>query len=792
MVYDAFKNVLAFYYTNQTYQEIYQFNALQGYGNVNGQNVYRISPNGTCAPCARYQNNWAFPVLWNMSGVLNPYPTTTDSRGCTNYTVPSGNNNWAQYFGLYPNGTLCYIGNQGRLYTIDSVVPCGNYTPNYITPPSGCACSTPQDIAFSLDRSTSIYTDSTYIYREFLQRFVDSYTFDPSSPTTSTQMGIVQWGNVLNPTNPPFPIGNYGSIPFTMDPNNVKTAVSQIGCVGNPCNFCNGNSNSSFCIYPNIFRTCTACGLYGAGKLFTDTANYRKRAQSSQVIIVITDGNANTLNSSWDPTGNSLCCGDGNPITSALVPGISPNCDDGLWQTYAPLGCFTDINNTKTQVMNMVPGVTIFAIGVGPAVNPETLAVIASDPNNVFSSPDWTTFLSQLQQIITLTCVEPDPIKSCGTGPAACGFCACGNTQLPDGPLPPNLCQQVVVVQQGQCYSGLPIPLNCTAPPCETPVCIPTMNNNTGGCISVPTVCNQPDPCYSPVCIFGSCVPKAVCNDTLPNCTVPCPATLPPPPPDPVCINSTGGLGCGSNGVCNNVTGKCDCINGFHGMICQFCPSCPECAVDGDCDDTNGCTIDYCENSTALGVLVCIYSPVDCDDLDACTTDFCNQTGCQHLPATLCDDNNGCTDDFCNSTSGACYYYDRSVQCANLSDICNIGYCDPTAPTDAQCFQQGIVCPRENNCTLSFCYLNASQTGTAGCNNQSLDCSAFIGVVAGITAGVIAAIVAAAIIAACALAGGGAYAANNALNQDAHSEVMNNPLYQGNEHEHHNPIHSHH
>jgi hypothetical protein len=101
-----------------------------------------------------------------------------------------------------------------------------------------------------LDRSTSIFTDSTYIYREFLQRFVDSYYFNPATPTTSTQMGIVQWGNVLNPTAQPFPIGNYGSIPFTMDGANVKTAVSQIGCVGNPCNFCNGNDNSTFCIYP--------------------------------------------------------------------------------------------------------------------------------------------------------------------------------------------------------------------------------------------------------------------------------------------------------------------------------------------------------------------------------------------------------------------------------------------------------------------------------------------------------------------------------------------------------------
>jgi hypothetical protein len=59
-----------------------------------------------------------------------------------------------------------------------------------------------------------------------------------------------------------------------------------------------------------------------------------------------------------------------------------------------------------------------------------------------------------------------------------------------------------------------------------------------------------------------------------------------------------------------------------------------------------------------------------------------------------------------------------------------------------------------------------------------------------LAAGVIAAIIVAAIIAGCALAGGGAYAANNALNQEHASEVMNNPLYCGNEHEHHNPIHN--
>jgi hypothetical protein len=151
IVYDWTKNVLAFYYTNQTYQEIYQFNSQQGIGNLNGQNVYRVSPNGTCTPCARYQNNWAFPALWNVSGVANPYPTgPRDANGCQNYTVPASNNNWAQYYGLYPNGTLCYIGNQGRLFKIDSVKYCDTYNPSLITPPSGCACATPQDIAFCM------------------------------------------------------------------------------------------------------------------------------------------------------------------------------------------------------------------------------------------------------------------------------------------------------------------------------------------------------------------------------------------------------------------------------------------------------------------------------------------------------------------------------------------------------------------------------------------------------------------------------------------------------------------
>lgn len=144
-----------------------------------------------------------------------------DENGCSVYNTPPSNTNWAQSFGLYPNGTLCFIKNQDRLFQLDSFVFCASFDIDDTTPPDGCSCSTPQDIVFgtfffhspirlyclltckALDRSSSILTSSTYLYREFIQNFVDRYTFDPLSPSTSTQMGIVQYG-ILFSFFPPF------------------------------------------------------------------------------------------------------------------------------------------------------------------------------------------------------------------------------------------------------------------------------------------------------------------------------------------------------------------------------------------------------------------------------------------------------------------------------------------------------------------------------------------------------------------------------------------------------------
>jgi hypothetical protein len=60
----------------------------------------------------------------------------------------------------------------------------------------------------------------------------------------------------------------------------------------------------------------------------------------------------------------------------------------------------------------------------------------------------------------------------------------------------------------------------------------------------------------------------------------------------------------------------------------------PECAVDGDCDDSDPCTIDECRPNG------CRNDPIDCDDNDPCTTDSCDSMGnCVHDPIVDCNAN---------------------------------------------------------------------------------------------------------------------------------------------------------
>ncbi len=71
----------------------------------------------------------------------------------------------------------------------------------------------------------------------------------------------------------------------------------------------------------------------------------------------------------------------------------------------------------------------------------------------------------------------------------------------------------------------------------------------------------------------------------------------------------------------------------------------PPCAIDADCDDGDGCSIDTCVDG------VCRRAAVDCGDGDGCTDDVCTDGACTNPPRD-CDDGNDCTADTC--VAGTC------------------------------------------------------------------------------------------------------------------------------------------
>jgi len=101
------------------------------------------------------------------------------------------------------------------------------------------------------------------------------------------------------------------------------------------------------------------------------------------------------------------------------------------------------------------------------------------------------------------------------------------------------------------------------------------------------------------------------------------------------------------------------------------------CLNHSDCDDSNACTDDECQNGQ------CFNTAIDCDDDNACTTDDCSLGSCVHA-AIICDDDNNCTDDDCNSLTGC--VFTQIPDCCLSATECN----DGDACTTDECI--GNVC----------------------------------------------------------------------------------------------------
>jgi hypothetical protein len=87
-----------------------------------------------------------------------------------------------------------------------------------------------------------------------------------------------------------------------------------------------------------------------------------------------------------------------------------------------------------------------------------------------------------------------------------------------------------------------------------------------------------------------------------------------------------------------------------------------------DCDDSDACTADSCDEVTNE----CVNGPpTNCDDSNACTDDSCDPTSgeCVNVDNIDCDDLNVCTDDFCDSDTGECVNVDNDLSCEPVPPI---------------------------------------------------------------------------------------------------------------------------
>ncbi len=181
-------------------------------------------------------------------------------------------------------------------------------------------------------------------------------------------------------------------------------------------------------------------------------------------------------------------------------------------------------------------------------------------------------------------------------------------------------------------------------------------------------------------CDSGNCKDGVCC---VPECTSQCySCAIPGSFGD--CVQLPDGQPCPDGNPCN---GQEVCESG----VCQ--PGGMK-----DCDDSNPCTVDTCDNVTG-----CVHEPEPdgtiCDDSDLCVgVGKCSSGYCQFQSANECDDHNECTDDICKPDTGC-----RFEPLADGTD-CNGGACGKAACIGGECtVTDPIDCDDGNSCTKDFC-----------------------------------------------------------------------------------------
>ena len=292
----------------------------------------------------------------------------------------------------------------------------------------------------------------------------------------------------------------------------------------------------------------------------------------------------------------------------------------------------------------------------------------------------------------------------------------------------------------------------CTDEVCGAGIC--QVSNNSVSCDDG-LFCTDNDSCSGGACVGGGdpCPNGLLCSEPLNGC-VECLISLDCEDGNP-CTDDV----CSVSGTCSHNNNSAPCDDGLFCTavdVCGLgtcngggtpCPAgtmcdeqgdrCVQCLLDGDCDDSNICTSDFC----ALNVCQNTANTLACDDGNFCTTgDICSNGQCAGGPSPCaapllcnentntcvsciehadCEDGNLCTTDTC--TLGVCLNADNTLACddglfCTSEDRCSSGVC--AGPGDA-C--PGMLCDEDGDlCVECFTIADCPDDGVACTIDQCL------------------------------------------------------------------------
>ena len=374
---------------------------------------------------------------------------------------------------------------------------------------------------------------------------------------------------------------------------------------------------------------------------------------------------------------NTKACDDGNKCTEGDV------CNGGKCNSGGnTCGCQVQSDCNAQEDDNLCNG-TLMCQGNKCVINPITIVTCTTGDDGICALNTCTPKTGQCAIVARNESKPCDADNSVCTASDKCvsGKCAAGGVL--------------------NCDDGNP----CTNDSCDAKKgCQYTAN--TAACDADNDACTVGDVCSDKLCIVG--LPK-LCDD-LESCT------------QDSCDKKTGK--CEFNGTLRNGQ-KCDA----DGSVCTVSDTCADGkCVSGkprDCDDSNPCTNDSCDNSKG-----CLYASntSGCDaDGDACTVaDVCKDKVCGKGKLTLCDDGNPCTVDQCDTKTGKCVF-DGKPQDGKACDADGNVCTDKDACLGGQCLSgKPLNCDDANVCTNDSCdKVKGCQqaVNTAPCNVDDNACT---------------------------------------------------------------------